>query len=106
MEHARVTGERHRNDLVNQLCEERAEPQDEGLPACRPLGAEHHVAASKLFHHYLPVVLLYPFEEHGSDGREEPVGGAEPVDEGDDMAAEGARDPDGIHLGTVVAGEE
>jgi hypothetical protein len=110
VEHAVLDGERHGHDaaLAAELGEQRAEPEQVGLPAGGALGADHHaVATAQEPRHGGAVAGAVPGEVHGAADRREHVGdAAQAVGHGADLPVQRDGHVDRVDERAVVASVE
>lgn len=106
VEHPHSVIHRHRHDLVGELGEEGAEPEEERLPARRPLRADGEVALLQLGLDPPGVDVADPGQPDGGDRGEDLGESGDGVGHGRDAAAEDGREDDRVHQGPVGADEE
>lgn len=94
------------HDPIRQLCEERTEPEQEGLAARGALGADHQIALGELGLYALRVDLAVAAEADGADRGEDLREAGDGVGHGGDFPAEYHGEDHRVHEGAVGADEE
>ena len=93
----------HQVDLVDELQRQRAEPEEVGLAAGRPLGAAHQVAPPQRLLHPPPVLVAIPGQPDGRDRRYPLAEAADAVGDGRDLLVEHRCNVDRVEQRPVVA---
>lgn len=106
MEDPQLRVDRHGDNAVGELGEERAEAQQKRLAAGGSFGADDEVALGEEAADAAGVGVAVAGEGDGADGGDELGEAADAVGDAGDLAAEGDGGDDGVEDGAVVADEE